>query len=198
VNHSLHALILAAGASTRLGQPKQLARIGGRAALQTTIGATQAAVEQVTVVLGAQAAQITRLLQHSVVNAIVNRQWEEGLASSIRCGIASLGPGCDAVLVVLGDQIALTANDLKRLIDAWQGQESITAAVYKSQPGVPAIFPRWCFSELMQLRGDTGAKLLLRRHAHRLIQVPMPNAAVDLDTPEDLKALQASAGKACN
>lgn len=184
--------MLAAGASTRLGQPKQLVHLGGRPALQTVVGTAQAIADQVTVILGSRAADITRLLQHSSATVLINRQWQEGLASSIRCGISSLGPGCEAVMILLGDQVAVNVNDLKRLIDAWQGQDVIAASVYKAQAGVPAIFPRWCFSELMQLRGDAGAKLLLQRHAHRLVQVPMPNAAIDLDTPEDLKALQAN------
>lgn len=161
--------------------------------MQNVVNVAQSVADQVTVILGSQAAQITRLLQHSVATVLINRQWEEGLASSIRCGISSLGPGCEAALILLGDQVAVTANDLKRLIDAWQGQDVIAAGVYKTQAGVPAIFPRWCFSELLQLRGDAGAKVLLRRYADRLVQVPMPNASIDLDTPEDLRALQQDA-----
>jgi molybdenum cofactor cytidylyltransferase len=81
-------------------------------------------------------------------------------------------------------------DDLKRLNDAWKGEDgSIVASVYGQHVGVPAIFPRPFFSELMQLRGDQGARAILERNAYRLVRVPMPNAAVDLDTPEDLAAL---------
>jgi molybdenum cofactor cytidylyltransferase len=121
---------------------------------------------------------------------IVNRHWEEGMASSLRFGVASLPPGCQAVMVLLGDQVAVTADDLKRLVSAWKGEESmIAASVYEQRVGVPAIFPRLSFSELAELRGDQGARMVLERNNYRLVRVPMANAALDLDTPEDLAAL---------
>jgi molybdenum cofactor cytidylyltransferase len=188
---SLHVIVLAAGSSSRLGQPKQLVKLGGRHVLHTVVSnAVAIAGYSVTVVLGAHAAELTRMLQRSTASVIVNRNWEEGLASSLRYGLASAPPACDAALIMLGDQVAVTADDLKRLIAAWKGEDSIIAAsVYSGHVGVPAIFPRWCFSELRELRGDQGARAILERHSHRLARVPMPNAAIDLDTPEDLKAL---------
>jgi molybdenum cofactor cytidylyltransferase len=188
---SLHVIVLAAGSSSRLGQPKQLVKLGGRHVLHTVVSnAVAIAGYSVTVVLGAHAAELTRMLQHSTASVIVNRNWEEGLASSLRCGLAAAPPACDAAMILLGDQVAVTAEDLKRLIGAWKGEDSIIAAsVYQGHVGVPAIFPRWCFSELRELRGDQGARAILERHTHRLARVPMPNAAVDLDTPEDLKVL---------
>lgn len=193
---NLQVIVLAAGASRRLGQAKQLVKIDGEPALSKVASrALSAAGAAVSVVLGARAAEFTRLLQHSSATVLINRQWEEGLAASIRCGIASLGPSCDAALILLGDQVAVSVDDLRRLIAVWRRQEqSIAASAYKSQVGVPAIFPSWCFSELLQLRGDVGAKLLFKRHAQRLVQVPMSNAAIDLDTPEDLAALAGGPG----
>ena len=195
-NDSLHVLVLAAGASVRLGQPKQLVRVGGRPALHSVVSqATAIAGHAVTVVIGAHAAELTHLLQHSGVSLIVNRNWEEGMASSIRFGVASLPPACDAVLIQLGDQVAVTADDLRRLVSAWRGEDSvIAAAMYRGTVGVPAIFPRWCFSELSQLRGDVGAKSILDRYRDRVARVAMPNAALDLDTAEDLARLQQSYG----
>jgi molybdenum cofactor cytidylyltransferase len=188
---SLHVLVLAAGASTRLGQPKQLVRLGGRPALHIVVAnAVAVAGHAVTVVLGAHAKDLTHLLAHSPASTIVNRHWEEGMASSIRFGIASLPPACEAALVLLGDQVAVTADDLRRLVSVWKGEESmITASMYGQQIGVPAIFPRICFSELAELRGDRGARSILERNSYRITRVPMPNAAIDLDTPEDLAAL---------
>jgi molybdenum cofactor cytidylyltransferase len=191
-----HVLVLAAGASTRLGSPKQLARVRGRPALQIVVEAAAAVAGQaVTVVVGAHAAEIMPMLSRKGVSTVVSRRWEEGLGASIRAGIAALPPACEAVMVVLGDQVAVTPDDLRRLASAWKGQEGvIAAAVYQGRPGVPAIFPRWCFQELAQLKGDQGAKHLIQRHASRLVQVPMDNAAVDLDTPEDLARLNAVQG----
>ena len=187
----LHVLVLAAGASTRLGQPKQLVRIGGRPALHTVVSnATGLAGHAVTVILGAHAGELTRLLAHSPASVVVNRHWEEGMASSIRCGMSALPAACEAVLILLGDQVAVTAEDLKRLAGAWKGQDGIiAAATYDQHVGVPAIFPRVCFSELSELRGDHGARRILERNNYRLVRVPMPNASVDLDTPEDLAAI---------
>jgi len=183
-----HILVLAAGASRRLGQPKQLVKIGGRPALHLVVSnAVAVAGYGVTVVLGSQARDMTRLLAHSPASVIINRHWEEGMASSLRFGISSLPPATDAVMILLGDQVAITADDLKRLCDAWKGEESVIAAsVYEQRVGVPAIFPRVTFSELLELRGDQGARKVLERNSYRLVRVPMPNAAIDLDTPEDL------------
>jgi len=188
----LHILILAAGASTRLGRPKQLVQVAGQPALQRVVSnATAVAGSAVSVVLGAHAADLTRMFQHSAASILINRDWQEGIGASIRCGVAALSPGCDAVLLLLGDQVAITAADLRRLIAAWNGQDTVlVASVYAGQLGVPAIFPRWCFSELTQLHGDQGAKSIINRHDSRLLRVPMPNAAYDMDTDEDVAAMQ--------
>jgi molybdenum cofactor cytidylyltransferase len=189
---SLHILILAAGASTRLGQPKQLVRLDGRPLLHTMVShAVAVAGHAVTVVVGAHAQELALLLKHSPASVIVNRHWEEGLGASIRCGIAALPPACDAVLIMLADQVGVSSDDLKRLVSAWKGQDStVVASLYSGTVGVPAIFPRWCFSDLAALRGDVGARRILQRYSDRLTRVPMPNAAMDLDTPEQLEELR--------
>ena len=188
----LHVVVLAAGASTRLGRPKQLEQVGGQPALQRVVSnAIAVAGSAVTVVLGAHAADITRMFQHSSAAVLINRQWQEGIGASIRCGINSLSQGCDAVLLLLGDQAAVTASDLKRLIAAWNGQDTVLAAsAYAGQLGVPAIFPRWSFTELLQLHGDQGAKAIINRHSSRVLRVPMASASYDLDTDDDVKAMQ--------
>lgn len=189
----VHVLVLAAGASTRLGQPKQLVRLRGRPALHIVLSnAVAVAGNAVTVVVGANASELSHLLSHSPASAIVNKQWQDGLASSLRCGLASVPAAADAVMVVLGDQVCVTSDDLKRLLAAWKEQANvIAAAAYGQTIGVPAIFPRAFFGELAELRGDQGARRVLMRNPDRLVRVPMPNAAIDLDTPEDLAALSA-------
>ncbi len=190
-------LVLAAGASTRLGSPKQLARVRGRPALQSVVATAMAVAGQsVSVVVGAHAADIMPMLARTGATTLVNRRWEEGLGSSIRTGIAALPPGSEAVLLLLGDQVAVTADDLRRLVAAWKGQDAVIAsALYQQSPGVPAVFPRWCFPELGGLRGDRGARFILQRHSSRLVHVPMPNAAIDIDTPEDLVRLNQPAAE---
>ncbi len=182
--------MLAAGAASRFGSPKQLARIGDRPLLPLCIGrAVQVAGHAVTVVLGAHAAELTPALRHSSVGIVINRQWREGIASSIRAGLAQLPGSADAVLILLADQPDVTHQDLARLVGAWRAQpDSLAAASYSGTVGAPAVFPRWCFQDLAQLQGDRGARNVLLRHLDRLIRVTMPCAAIDIDRPEDLLA----------
>jgi molybdenum cofactor cytidylyltransferase len=189
----VHVIVLAAGASRRLGQPKQLVQLQGRPALHIVVSnAVAVAGNAVTVVVGANASQLTYLLTHTPASSVVNKQWEEGLASSLRCGLAATPAAADAIMVLLGDQVCVTSDDLKRLLAAWNDQEGVIAAAsYAQGIGVPAIFPRAYFSELAQLRGDEGARKVLQRNPDRVVRVPMPNAAIDLDTPEDLQTLTA-------
>ncbi|MEA3179066.1 MAG: molybdenum cofactor cytidylyltransferase [Gammaproteobacteria bacterium] len=184
----LHAIVLAAGASTRFGSAKQLARVAGRPLLHTAVArAAEVAGSAVTIVLGARAAELTPLLTHSQASVVINREWREGMASSIRAGVARLPATCTAALLMLVDQAAVTAEDLKRLVSAWRRQpEYIVAARYGMTTGVPAIFPRSAFSDLAALRGDVGARVLLQRNPDRVVRVPMASAAIDIDTPEDL------------
>jgi molybdenum cofactor cytidylyltransferase len=169
-------------------------RIGDRPLLSLIAGRTGEVVgHALLVVLGAQAAELAPLLKHSPGSVVVNRDWREGLASSIRAGITRLPPSCAGVLLVLADQACVTAEDLRRLAGAWRRQPlSLAAAQYRGTVGAPAIFPRHLFSELSQLRGDSGARVLLKRHADGLVKVPMMSAAFDLDTPDDLLELNRS------
>lgn len=185
---ALHVLLLAAGASTRFGSPKALTRIAGRPLIQHVVARALAIGGQaVTVVVGAHARQIVPAIGTAPVGLVVNREWESGLSSSIRAGVERLPGGCAAVLIMLLDQPLIGVDALRRLAAVWNTHaKEIVAAQYDGHFGVPAIFPRWAFAELRQLRGDTGARLLLRRHADRTVGVPMPEAAIDIDTPEDL------------
>jgi molybdenum cofactor cytidylyltransferase len=191
---SLHAIVLAAGASTRFGSAKQLVRIGDRPLLSLMAGrAGEVVGHALLVILGAQAAELAPLLKHSSGSVVVNRDWREGLASSVRAGIARLPPSCAGVMLVLADQACVTADDLRRLAGAWRRQPlGVAAAQYGGTVGAPAIFPRHLFSELSELRGDSGARVLLKRHADSLVRVPMTSAAFDLDTPDDLLELNKS------
>jgi molybdenum cofactor cytidylyltransferase len=190
----LHAIVLAAGAATRFGSAKQLVRIGDRPLLSLIAGrAAEVVGHALIVVLGAQAAELSPLLRHSPGSVVINRDWREGLASSIRAGIARLPPSCSGAMLVLADQAGVTAEDLRRLAGAWRRNPlGVAAALYGATVGVPAIFPQHLFGELSQLRGDSGARALLKRHADRLVKVPMASAAFDLDTPDDLLELNRS------
>ena len=190
----LHAIVLAAGEASRFGSAKQLVRIGDRPLLSLVAGrAAEVVGHALVIVLGARAAELSALLKHSPGSVVVNRDWREGLASSIRAGIARLPASCAGAMLVLADQACVTAEDLRRLAGAWRRQPlCVAAARYGATVGVPAIFPQHLFSELSELKGDTGARSLLKRHTDRLVKVPMPSAAFDLDTPDDLLELNRS------
>ncbi|MFT3906551.1 MAG: nucleotidyltransferase family protein [Steroidobacteraceae bacterium] len=188
---NLHAVVLAAGAATRFGAPKQLARYQDQPLLLHALNhATQYLGPAVTLVLGAHAAGISAVLHRSTASLVVNRDWAEGLASSIRAGVRALPGSCDAVLLLLADQPRVDTATLQRLGSAWRRQpRSIVASLYADTVGVPAIFPRRCFGELLALRGDQGARRLLDRYADQLVRVTNPEAAIDIDSPEDLARL---------
>jgi molybdenum cofactor cytidylyltransferase len=188
----VHVVVLAAGASTRFGATKQLVRVNGRPLLHTIVSrAVELAGHSVTVVLGAHAGELAPLLKHTPASVTVNRDWSEGIASSIREGLSHTPSTADAVLFTLADQAAVTTEDLRRLAGAWRRNPScVAAAQYSGGVGVPAVFPRWCFRELNELRGDRGAQTLLQRHTDRLVRIPMPSAELDIDRPEDLLALE--------
>ena len=189
----LYTIVLAAGAASRFGSAKQLVRISGRPLLHNTVSnAVEITGGATIVVLGAYAAELAPLLSHTPASVLINRDWVEGIGSSIRRGVAALPSTCTAVMVVLADQAAVTAQDLQRLVSAWKRQpEYVAAALYSGSTGVPAIFPRSRFTELSQLRGDSGARRLLQRNPDRVVRVPMDSAALDIDTPEDLLSLGA-------
>jgi CTP:molybdopterin cytidylyltransferase MocA len=187
----LHAAILAAGPSTRFGSPKQLVRLDGGLVLHRAVAnAASVAGHSVTVVLGAHAREVAPALRLSSASVMVNRDWAEGLASTIRAAVRGVPPRCEGLLLLLADQVAVSAEDLRRLFAAWRRHPVlIAAALHGGAPGLPAIFPRWAFADLLELRGDRDAGQVLRRNVDRVVRVPMPNAGLALDTPEDLLAL---------
>ncbi len=191
---NLQVIVLAAGASSRFGSPKQLARVSGRPLLHLAVTrAVEIAGPSVTVVLGANAAQLAPMLRHTGASILINRDWAEGVGSSVRTAVARIPAAADGALLMLADQPAVTADDLRRLVEVWRRQPQCrVAAQYAGTAGVPAIFPREDFAALGRLRGDAGARALLKSALERLVRVPMPTAALDIDTPEDLLGLQKS------
>jgi molybdenum cofactor cytidylyltransferase len=127
---------------------------------------------------------------------VLNDGFEEGIASSIRAGVAAVGAStrsCDGVLLLLVDQPRVDAALLRRLLARFEegGGERIAACAYGGGVGAPAVFPRAHFDALAALRGDRGAKAVLQGERERVLEVPFPGGALDLDTPEDLARLGA-------
>ena len=192
------AVVLAAGASTRMGRPKQLLRLGDRTLIRRTVDTVlDSAAWPVAVVLGAHAAAVRAEIARLPVLAVENREWEEGLSSSIRAGVRvldSFSLSLDAAVLVPADQPHLSAGSLRRLAEAHLREgRSIVAAHYAGHPGPPALFARRHFAELLALSGPEGARPLFARHAGDLATVPCPELATDLDTPADYEAFLALA-----
>jgi CTP:molybdopterin cytidylyltransferase MocA len=172
------AVVLAAGASVRLGEPKQLVVIAGETLLERAVRtAREAGCAPVVVVLGAEAERMREQCDLGGAVVAVNEAWEEGMASSIRVGVGAVG-GADGVLLMTCDQPAVTAEHLLALMA--EGQ--VTASSYAGRRGVPAYFPAASFPALMELTGDAGARELLRGAA----TVELVGGELDVDTAADL------------
>jgi molybdenum cofactor cytidylyltransferase len=189
------AVILAAGASTRLGQPKQLVAIEGEPLLVRTARlALEAGCHPVVVVTGFDAERMRRSLADIPVILRENADWKSGMGSSLRCGVAALegmvGRPSD-VLILVCDQIALSVELLRELLRVHAlGQRPITASHYSGRAGVPAIFWQGYFPELLQAEGDRGSRGILDRHVEDVTLVEFGDGAIDLDTPEQLRGLK--------
>ncbi len=187
MNSSTAILILAAGSSSRMRLPKQLLPYKRKNLLQRTIDeAVASRATAVYVVLGAHATDIQKSIRTDKATILMNRQWEEGLSSSIRTALASLPETVDAAIVSLCDQPLLRTSVFDDLMGQFSASgKSIIACVYDGSPGVPVLFARKYFPELSALRGDVGARAIVQTHRDDVVLVPFADGAVDLDTPEE-------------
>ena len=171
------AIILAAGSSTRLGYPKQSVRLGTETLLERTVRTARLAQLGPIFVVS----QNNQLSVEGGVNLLVNEAAAEGMASSIRTGVAAASlTDVDGAIILACDQPAVTAAHLRELAC---GSQQIVASSYTGRNGIPAYFPRSAFSDLMKLTGDVGAREMLR-HART---VELKQGELDIDTAEDLK-----------
>ncbi|MGA8086345.1 MAG: nucleotidyltransferase family protein [Terracidiphilus sp.] len=188
------AIIVAAGASSRLGQPKQLVRVDGEPLLQRAIRcAREAGAMPVFAVLGAYRERIEKAVQFGDATVIANSEWEEGLASSIRAGVGAMDARTEAagVLLMTCDQPRVTAKHLREMIEAFDAQREtpMIASIYAGVRGTPAIFPRAMFADLLGLRGDRGARGLLVNASLPVLEIQFEGGEVDIDRPSDLAEL---------
>ncbi len=181
-------LILAAGSSSRLGLPKQLLQLDGRSLLrritETALGFHPA---EVLVVLGFESDRMKHELDDLPVRMILNPAWQEGIASSIRCGIGALPRSVEAALVTLCDQPFIPSSHLMQLITACSPEHPIAATAYEPSPSVPACFSRSVFPELVGLSGDSGAKRIIGKHLREVTAISCPEASIDIDTLTDYR-----------
>lgn len=193
-NRNVAAIILAAGRSTRMGGPnKLLADLGGKPLVRTvTEQALASKVRSVIVVTGHQAEQVEKALHDLKVKFVRNPDFAEGLASSVKAGIAAVADSADGAVICLGDMPLISSNLIDRLIEAFAPDRGhlIAVPVSDNKRGNPVLWSRRFFNELMTLNGDIGARHLIARHSEAVAEVPVEGfgAFLDIDTPQTLEA----------
>lgn len=191
MSRNLVALVLAAGASTRLGQPKQLVLYHGERLVDRAARiAADAGASLVFVVLGAEVDSVLQGLQQSeTLRVLIHKGWAAGMAGAIALGAAAAErAGADDLLVLACDQPAVDAEHLRTLVEVSR-REHVVASVYSGRRGIPALFPSFALHALQGLQGDRGARDLLQRED--VMTVPLADGEFDVDTPEDLQKLRA-------
>ena len=199
-NHKIGvaAIILAAGASLRMGEPKQLLLFENRTLLRRAVDAALASCcESVVVVVGANAERVCEEVDELPVEVVFNERWSEGMGSSVRAGLESLSVAndedLDAVVILPCDQPRLSCDVLNDLIESHQASgKPIIVSGYEEIWGVPMLFARELWPELKLLEGKRGAQSVARRRAEDVECVPFPGGAFDLDTREDYERLLAA------
>lgn len=184
-----HILLLAAGSSSRMGQSKQLMKIGGVPLLVRAAREALAACPDLTIVLGAEAEAHRMVLKGMRVNTVENSEWQRGMGNSLKFGLAEVrnnNPGLDAVIIMVCDQPAVTASHLKALMGVGErSTKPIIASSYKDTLGVPVLFKKEFFDELASIGDSHGAAKLIRDHAGDVEKVPLAGGETDLDTIND-------------
>jgi molybdenum cofactor cytidylyltransferase len=197
IDARVSAVILAAGRSSRMGEAKQLLRVGKRTLLERAIeNARGAQVDEVVLVLGFSAETIRRELPADVfdgVRVVVNQQYEQGMASSLREGLSAVSLQMDAALIVLADQPFVRSETIDRIIERYRSTSAeIVIPFYKGSRGNPVLLDRSVFREVMALEGDTGSRAIFANHAGRIVEVNVDDAGIllDIDDKADYERLR--------
>ena len=187
-------IILAAGASKRLGTPKQQLPFQNKSLLQNVVHtAGQSRATPVVVVLGAFATQIKQQLAAEKVNTVINPHWPTGMGSSIKTGLQhllQLSPQIHNALLLLCDQPFITTALLEEMYALKNSsRKPIIACAYGNTIGTPALFNKTLFPQLFALNGQEGAKKILLQHPEQVATVDFPQGAIDIDTNSDYEQL---------
>ena len=188
------AILLAAGAGSRFGGGKLLARLGGKPLVEHALDAlSEAPVDEIVVVVGADAERLREACESHAVAIVENRDWAQGQSTSVRTGLGACDPDSRAAVVLLADQPLVGAGAVERLVEAFEEGARVAVATYGGKPRNPVLFSREVWPLLVaELSGDEGARLLLRRHPELVVPVPCDGVGdpADVDTAEDLRRLE--------
>jgi molybdenum cofactor cytidylyltransferase len=187
-------IILAAGTSTRLGRAKQTLHYKGHSLLKHTIkAAVDSGVGSVVVVIGANEQEISTNIENEPVAVVFNKSFPEGISSSIKAGVnyvIELNPQCENIILMVCDQPHVDGSLLRKLLDAkLTTNQPIVACSYSDTIGVPALFGKSLFPELLSLKGEEGGKKVLLKHKDSVAAIPFPSGEIDIDTAADYDEL---------
>lgn len=186
---NIAAVILAAGGSTRMGQPKLLLPWKGEALIRWTVKiALTAGLSPVIVVIGASADEIESVLKGMPVEIVHNSDWEKGQSTSLRCGVSALPDTTEAAILFLGDQPQLPHNLIEKMITEYRTHAPATPIFIASSQGKrgnPVLFDRSVFQELEHVEGDAGGRMIFEKHPVQYIPVESTDVLTDIDSPED-------------
>ena len=185
--NSVAAIILAAGASRRMGKPKQLLPYREHTLLGHVIQCTLASsCSSVIIILGANAGIIKSQIEHFPVEIVKNPEWNQGISSSIRCGIQYIKEqslNVDGIIFLVCDQPSISTETITQLLDLYnEASKPIIASQYAGIIGIPVLFDYGFCSELLQLKGDRGAKRLIQKYRDQVATIEFPRGEIDLDT----------------
>ena len=195
------AVVLAAGRSARMGELKQLLRVGERTVLERTLeNVRKADLEEIVLVLGYSAEEIRRELPTDLsdgLRIVVNRRYEEGMASSLREGLSAVSGQMNGALIVLADQPFVRSETIDRIIERYRGSDAeIVIPFYEGQRGNPVLLDRAVFPEAMALEGDTGFRAMFSSHAGGIENVDVDDSGIllDIDDRADYERLRGYKG----
>ena len=184
------AVVLAAGVSSRMGEPKQILPLNGVPMLGRVLEILRRSnVGKVVVVLGANAVEVRKRVKFADELVVVNPNFPEGMSSSLRLGLKLVGTEADAVIIALGDQPFVLPTTIDKLVEAYeQFGARIVIPTYRGARGNPVLFDRSVFPQIARIRGDIGAKSVVKKNAAdvREVEVTDMGVLVDIDTPSDL------------
>jgi molybdenum cofactor cytidylyltransferase len=190
---NLAIAILAAGESKRMGSPKAFLQIEGETLLERIIAKAKSTnIQNIFLVTGAYHSDMLQVANNADINVLYNTDWQEGMGSSLRSAVEAVSqlPNLQGLLVLLIDQPFVNEDLLKLLISKFEeNPKKPIASFYKDINGVPAIFPKVMWNDLLGISGDKGARQLLEKRGD-VISIPFPKGAIDLDFPEDFEQIK--------
>lgn len=188
-------MVLAAGSSTRMGQPKLLLPLAGRPILARTLDALrQTDVDEILLVLGADADRVRREIPLSGVRAILNPEAAKGMSTSLRAGVRAAASSSDAFLIVLGDQPLVSPASVNVMLARWKATAArILVPTFRGMRGNPVLLHRSLSAEMAAITGDVGCRSVIRAHDSEVLEVPVddPGVLIDLDTSEEVAQAEA-------